>query len=140
VFEYAKSDGTLWVLYPCMLNKLSNIYPVYPAHIPSFEDSELNPYTPQSIKSEQISRVSPIAVIGPRNTPRMQAQLGVFSIIHRDTTPIEELDTGKHCIRYRIPANAKKTLKQELSLLGVGRLQLFPELESIGHLLRGELK
>ena len=139
ICEYPKSDGVLWVLYPRILNNISNIFPDYPKYIPSFEDKELNAYTPQSIRSEKTSKMKPLAVIGPRNTPRMQAQLGVFTVIHRDTTPIDDLANGEHVLRYVIPKKAKLKIVEELRLLGVGRLQLFPELESIGYLLQGDI-
>lgn len=139
VCEQQKYDGALWVLYPCMLNKISNINPDYPNYIPNFYDKELNPYTPEIVKSEKTSRMKSIAVIGPRNTPRMQAQLGVFSITHRDLTPIEALGDKKHVIKYLVPKNSKNKILKELSLLGVGRFQLFPELDSIGTMLKGDL-
>jgi hypothetical protein len=108
----------------------------YPKYIPSFEDDVLNSYTPSNMSSEKISRLKPIAVIGPRNTTRMQAQLGVFTVIHRDATPIEELSDGKHIVKLEIPHDRKEYIRRELSILGMGRFQLFPELQSLGDILK----
>lgn len=77
-------DGALWVLRPTALNAVSNISPDYPKYIPNFDDNILQNYTPTALASEKVTRMNPIAVIGPRSTPRMQAQLGVFTVIHRD--------------------------------------------------------
>ena len=69
----------------------------------------------------------------------MQAQLGAFTVIHRDPTSIENVGKGDHILKYRIPCEAKERLSRELSLLSIGRFQLFPELQSLGELLTGEL-
>ena len=78
--------------------------------------------------------------MGARNTPRMQAQLGVFTIIHREAIAIEELDDRSHVWRYIIPKQSKKVIIEELSRIKVGKFQLFPEIESIGEILREEIK
>lgn len=137
---YSNVDGALWVLYPTHLNKLGSIEPDYENYIPTFEDDSLTPYTPKVISAETTSRMNPIAVIGPRNTERMQAQLGVFTVIHRVPTPIEKVGDGKHVIKYIIPKEKKKHLLEELSFLKIGKFQLFPELQSMGDILKENLK
>ncbi len=84
--------------------------------------------------------ILPIAAIATRNNPRIQAQLGVFTISHLKKTPIEEIEGGKHCVKFTIPASAKERLRQELRILGLTRFQVFPELTSIGDNLREQLK
>ena len=129
-------DGALWVLDPTQLNSTSRISPDYERYIPSFDDDTTHNYSPSSLLSETMSRLDPIAVIGPRNTPRMQAQLGVFTVIHRDPTAIEDVGNGTHIMKYRIPRDAKKTLRKELSMLAVNKFQLFPDLQNLGEILR----
>lgn len=129
-------DGALWVLLPVELNKHSNIEPEYFYDIPSFEDDVLKNYTPESIASENTSKLFPIAAIAPRNSKRMQSQLGVFTIIHRLDVAIEEVGDKKHVWRYIIPKESKKDILRELKLLGVGKFQLFPELQSIGDAIK----
>ena len=96
-------------------------------------------YEPEILKSEKLSRLKPIAVIGPRNTPRMQAQLGVHTIIHRDPIAIELVGDGSHVKKILIPSAAKVNIKKELELMSYGQFQLFPELQTIGKILRDEL-
>jgi hypothetical protein len=139
VIAHPNKDGALWMLFPHRLNESSNIRPNYPKYIPSFDDDLLKTYTPTGLATETTSRLRPIAVIGPRNTTRMQAQLGVFTVAHRDPTPIEAIDGGAHVRKYVVPGKAKQTIVSELALLGIGRFQLFPELQSIGENLKGGL-
>jgi hypothetical protein len=135
VTENTEAEGALWVLLPTVLNEKSNYRPDFPLEIPSFEQEDLKNYSPEVVASEHRSRLFPMAAIAPRNSPRMQSQQGVFTVSHREDTPIE--DTGApgaardHIWRYIIPAEAKNTIKSELKVLGITRFQLFPELSSL---------
>lgn len=138
VYEKPNKDGALWVLLPCALNKISNITHPYSRYIPHFGERNVNNYSPESVSSETTTSLKPIAIIGPRNTARMQSQLGVFTIIHRDSIAIEEIDTHSHVWRYIIPKKRKKTILAELTRIKIGKFQLFPEIQSIGDILREE--
>jgi hypothetical protein len=134
VYDLSKVDGCLWALLPNELNKLAKINDV-----PSFEEnSEIGSYDPDVFYKETISKLSPMAIIAPRNNARMQAQLSVYTINHRDNTPFEELGDRKHVWRYIVPKESKKAILKELELIGIGKFQLFPELQSIGDILKGE--
>ncbi|HYX28597.1 MAG TPA: FRG domain-containing protein [Pyrinomonadaceae bacterium] len=132
-----KKDGALWLLFPLELNAYSTKAQVY---IPSFEDDWLQNYSVDQYSKEKDNGILPIAAIATRNNPRIQAQLGVFTISHLKKTPMEEIEDGKHCVKLLIPAGSKESLRQELRILGVTRFQVFPELTSIGDNLREELK
>jgi hypothetical protein len=133
-YERPKEDGAVWALLPGELNREANV-----DDIPSFEEDDvLRSYDPDFFIRETTSRLLPLAIIAPRNSARMQAQLSVFTINHRDNTPIEEIGKKQHIWRYIIPKEYKPTVLKELQLIGVGRFQLFPELQSIGEMLRGE--
>lgn len=138
VTEDQTDEGALWILLPTMLNEKSNYRPDYPLEIPSFEDEDLKNYLPETVASEHRSRLFPMAAIAPRNSPRMQSQQGVFTISHRENTPIEEVGaTGApldHVWRYLIPPDAKDALRSELKILGTTRFQLFPELDSLSQI------
>lgn len=133
--EYWDKDGALWLLFPVLLNQVSGYKPRFHADIPSDEDEVFMNYVTSTLDSEQTTEQKPLAAIVARNSPRMQAQQGVFTISHRDRTPIEKLGEvgkrGKHIIKYTIPAGRKDDMLKELALLGISRFQLFPELESI---------
>lgn len=134
----AKSkDGALWVLYPMELNQYSTADDVY---IPSFEDEWLANYSVTEYSKGKDNGILPLAAIATRNNPRIQAQLGVFTISHRKKSPIEEIEKGTHCIKIVIPKDAKKSLNEELRILGITKFQIFPELASIGDSLKEEFK
>jgi hypothetical protein len=128
-------DGALWVLLPCELNLKSNYRPDFEFEIPSFEDEHLKGYVPSTIASESKSKLLPMAAIAPRNSSRMQAQQGVFTISHRENIFIDQAGPDgapkNHIWKYKIPQNKKERLRKELVMLGITRFQLFPELESL---------
>ncbi|MBB5058398.1 hypothetical protein HDF16_003112 [Granulicella aggregans] len=127
-------DSVLWMLLPTVLNSKSNIRPAFEHEIPSFEDEELKNYLPSTISREIRSRLNPVAAIAPRNSPRMQAQQGVFTITHRDNVYIDEVgepNTRDHIWRYLIPGVAKADLRADLRRLGITKFSVFPELSSI---------
>jgi len=67
----------------------------------------------------------------------MVAQLGVFTITHRTPTSIEEVGDQSHVWRFIIPAGVKKAILQELAVLSINQLSLFPELTSVANLAKG---
>jgi hypothetical protein len=108
----------------------------YANEIPAFGlDDVLDSYLPSRVDKSP-APLKPVAVMGPRNTPRMAAQLGVFTINHMEHEPIENIAGGKHVWRWIIPASAKKHLLNELALLGISALTLFPELDRVADLSR----
>ena len=131
-----KKDGAVWVLFPLELNEHSTKAQVY---IPSFEDEWLANYSVDQYSKEKDNGILPLAAIATRNNPRIQAQLGVFTISHIKKTPIEEIEKGEHCIKLKVPAAAKESLRQELRILSLSRFQVFPELASIGGILKEQL-
>ena len=77
-------DGALWALMPTLLNSKSNYRPAYELEVPSPDDAPMNNYQPLTIAMEQRSSLYPMAAIARRNSARMQAQQGVFTISHRE--------------------------------------------------------
>jgi len=118
---------------PTELNKHNRYRPEFEFEIPSFEDDDLNNYLPSIISSERKTSLLPMAAIAPRNSPRMQAQQGVFTISHRDNIYVNDAgsDPKHHIWKYNIPKEHKENLLNELTLLGINKFQLFPELGSL---------
>ena len=135
VEDISEMDGALWMLDPTSLNRASRLSFPYERYIPSFDDEIIQNYLPSVLQQDRGSAWDPVAFIGPRNTPRMQAQLGVFTVIHRDAIPVECVGSKDHVRKIRIPAGAKCTLRNELSLLAMNKFQLFPDLQSLGESL-----
>lgn len=136
VNDYTEKDAVLWVLSPQQLNGNSNESETY---IPAFEERDyLGSYTTEKYDKGTDKGILPIAAIATRNNPRIQAQMGVFTISHREKTPIDEIGKKSHVKKYVIPFALKEQIMKELSLLGVSRFSVFPELPSIGAVLKEE--
>jgi hypothetical protein len=134
------SDGALWSLKPTELNKISGINVGEKNFILCFDDDELKNYSVESLTQNQRIKLYPLATIATRNNPRIQAQLGVFTIHHLDHSPIETACKNDEVIKYIIPSIYKESLRKELKLLGISKFTLFPELSSIGEILKGSYK
>lgn len=130
--KHLKFDGAVWCLDPVALNKEARISSFkFDNEIPSFGlDKVMNSYLP-SLVDESTSVLAPVAIVGPRNTARMAAQLGVFTVNHQDHKPIEDIGEGRHIWRWIVPHAAKKKLRRELKLLGFTALTLFPDLDRV---------
>lgn len=129
-------DGVIWVLFPLELN--DNILVLESTKsLPSFDENEdmMSGYAPQNYP---VTETSPtIAFLAPRNSPRMQSQLSVFTIDgHKNTTPINETGKKNHTWKYIIPKDLKETIRNQLKLFGINSFQIYPELESIREKLK----
>lgn len=135
-------DAALWVLRPTELNRHAKIDDAHePFFIPSFDDEELLNYSVESLsRGPKRTKLQPIATIATRNNPRIQAQLGVFTIHHLDETSIESIGDSGHIACYQIPAAAKPIIQKQLLLLGFSKFTMFPELSSVGDNINRGLK
>ncbi|MCP5398579.1 MAG: FRG domain-containing protein [Sphingomonas sp.] len=135
------TDAALWCLWPTVLNQNANIVDkVEGQYIPSFDDDELQTYTVDSLRQNTRLELFPVATIATRNNARIQAQMGTFTIHHNKKIAIEDVGDQSHIARYVIPHAARQTLADELKLLGMTRFSLFPELASVGAILKDMMK
>lgn len=132
--KHQGEDAALWCLRPSDLNKKANIQDAHEEFfIPSFDDQELKNYSLESLASgPKRTRLSPIATIATRNNPRIQAQLGVFTIHHLDEVALEDIGDSSHVVKYTIPAITRELILNQLRVLGFSKFTMFPELASIG--------
>lgn len=129
-------DAVIWALKPTELNKLSNIKNKFEEfYIPSFEDEEVQAYDMKSVMNARVE-LNPLAVIATRNNPRIQAQMGVFTIHSYEKVSIENIGEQSHVIKYIIKKDAKKNMLKQLELLGITEFQLFPELDRINSIMK----
>ena len=128
--EDKDKDGALWVLDPGKLNENTN--KIKDPYIPAFEENDyMADFETAKFDSGMCAGLMPIAAIATRNNPRIQAQLGAFTI-SRSKTPIDKVGDQSHVTKYIIPKDSKLGIAEELRLLGLGKFQIFPELTSIG--------
>ena len=130
VADPTKRDGCVWVLDPEGLNKKAALASTDP--IPTLEDKSLQVYRPSELAQAVAGFTRPpVAVLAMRMFPRLVAQAGVFTLVHRVLTPLEDFEDGRYVGRILIPGSAKNTIRTDLYDIGVTRLALFPELESV---------
>jgi len=124
-----RSPGVVWCLDPLRLNELAGHGArVHCAGI----DTELDQYTTEAVKlSSAKADFKPVALIAPRSFPRLVAQQGVFTVTHRTRTALDQIPDATLLRRIRIPASAKPSMRDSLKTLGMGRLSLYPELQSL---------
>ena len=133
-------DGVLWLLLPTILNKNAALQQQHKWELPIFEDdnADLRSYRPDRFHMEEQSAMPPVAGIAMKYSLRMQAQHSVFTITHRDQTPIEKLDDPerKHIGRYIVSRGAKAKIRRQLDALKIDRLAMFPELDNVARVAR----
>ncbi len=138
--KHKNEDAVLWSLRPSELNKNAGINDAEEEFfIPSFEDEELMNYSVESIRQNARNQMKPLATIATRNNERIQAQHGVFTIHHNEKIAIENVGDRSHVIKYIVPKDQKPIIAKQLELLGFTKFQLFPELSSIGDIIKGGL-
>ena len=138
------TDGVLWCLLPIRLNHWALRWPIDSNALPMFTEKEaeysllqnegIKNYLPLYVQNVDITKrplPPPAAGICPRTNQRMRAQFSVFTIHHADNTPLENVEDGTHIWRYKIPANKKIAIFDELRRIGITRLTLFPELDHV---------
>jgi FRG domain len=125
--------GAVWCLYPNELNMISKLDMNPPEDIPCFgDDVLLEKYLPSRVIGVTTADSNPVALVAPRQFKRLYAQQGVFTLFHRNATPIEQLGDQRHIRKIVIPVAAKARLRRELAYLRVDELALFPELDKVG--------
>lgn len=141
VNENPRSDGALWSLQPTKLNKHANINYAFDLEVPSFDqDPILENYLPSKLASEKTSDLQPIAAMAMRDNPRIYAQLGTFTITHREQYAVEDVADKKHIKCYTIPKARKNFIKKQLAYLKFTKLTLFPELDNVAIIAKEVLK
>lgn len=127
-----ETDAVVWCLDPMELNRKSGHRRRFDRDILAFGiDEVLNGYLPDRVGDDQGAELLPVAAIGPRNSTRMIAQSGTFTIMHRQRMAVEDVPGQEHVWRLVIPAAQKSNLRSELRLLGFNEFLLFPELETL---------
>lgn len=130
-------DGELWGLYPQKLNELSGIpgAPTRNNRILQFLGSEPM-CRPEKLAKDLGIEIPkyPLAIQAQMTFPRIINQQGAFTIHPRPkqgfTLP-EILVEERHLVRYIIPSGYKNKLRKDLAALGVTRVTLFPNLDSL---------
>ena len=124
-------DAALWFLDPISLNKHSGHKRAFKKDILAFDiDESLQQYLPDQVNA-RVTDLDPVAGIGPWNSTRMVAQAGTFTIMHANPVAVESVADSSHVWRMVIPAAARFSIREELTLLGITESMIFPDLDRI---------
>lgn len=125
-------DGHLWCMMPTVLNAQWGMTGAHPGDIPAFGVGPyLEDFSPEKVTSTPGLKRQPAAAIAPREAGRMMVQQSVFTVHHVRTEPLESYGDKSHIWRLVIPAQAKPEIRKQLATLGISRLSVFPDLDSV---------
>jgi hypothetical protein len=135
-----EEDGVIWVLVPTQLNRPI----VGEPRVLTATNARIQEVAALAFKkgaSNEESKPMALAFAAEEKDLRVLVQQGMFTL-HRDATCLTKIESppfqmGQAVLeRLRIPANRKKSIRDELSALGIRESILFPDLE----LLAREIK
>jgi hypothetical protein len=134
-YEPMKGSAAIWQLFPGELNakmgfrkgiKILPGYEIKPLLYPAFAGGE----SPDIV----------LAVMGQEVDLRMSVQQGAFTI-HGNNKALEcHTESATFLRKIVIPESNRETLRKELSLLGIRRSMLFPDIQNLARELALELK
>jgi FRG domain len=136
--DYAnKVDAAVWVLRPGLLN----LAVLGEVTITTCSNPEVLNYLlgPPHLRQRRINALSPIALRPERNSARLTAQKGGFTLHGRSPTSLDEFieqsnRSGKRSIplyKIIIPGERKMGILKELLQAGISHSVLFPEIQGI---------
>lgn len=127
----AARDACIWALDARMLNESQGFEPlIFPLDASSYEPL----IVPAFKNRKELNTVGVAMAI--EHDPRIQLQQGAFTI-HSSRTPIDAMDgAGEWLRRLVIPNAAILVLFDELTLLGIRKYSLFPDLSALTSELR----
>ena len=130
-----KEDGRVWCLLPKVYNTaVHHVHTPTAGDILCFDvDPELDEFLPARIGAPGARVLPPIAAIASQQFHRIYAQHGVFTVFHRKYDPLETEATPQSLKQLLIPAKAKRRIMEELTVLKIDKLALFPSLTSVAN-------
>ncbi|GAB2883189.1 FRG domain-containing protein [Uliginosibacterium flavum] len=122
------AQAAIWMLNPGKLNQIVARTP----YIPFLTDNYVAPSVKAAFTtSNNDSDRHAISVLAPRTDRRMAAQLGNYTI-HDQRIPLEtHPDSGEFLARVLIPESAYNKIRSDLSVAGIKRSSLFPDLSTL---------
>lgn len=129
---YCDDSPTIWMLDAGTLNKRTCGEDCL--YVPG--GAKTTGYLPEFLAEYERDNELPIAILPPRTNNRIAAQQGMFTLHGKSVAPLEALARPDDPSPIRLApivldANGVCHLWNELQVLGVGRLGIFPELDSV---------
>jgi hypothetical protein len=141
--KFSKKDGALYFLDPVEFNDHAGHAKSENKEIFSFGiDPSADEYLLTKLNAgNPKSKTPPIAIIGSKDSIRIQAQEGVFVAHHHDMLWMEnEFPSCSWAWRHKIPKESKKEILQELGLLLIDHFTVYPQLDHLARRIKETLK
>lgn len=124
--RHAERDACIWGLDPACLNELQGFEPlIFPLDAISYE-----PLITPAFKNRDEPNAVGVAM-ALEHDARIQLQQGAFTI-HSIRTPLNLLPGAHNCLcKLLIPYEAVASLFEELTMLGIRKYTLFPDLGAL---------
>lgn len=137
---YTKSN-TLWILKPAIWNKHALSHINYPEEVLTPRDEGINGH--RSTIDFGGMAVSPVAMYGAHNSPRIVAQRGAFTIFGQKTASMDKIyDEDKFpagsLIKLVFAPQHIGAIKNSILQNGVSESVVFPDLTGLAHEIRRE--
>ena len=129
--ESADAKSSIWMFAPSNFNSSSPVGKI----IPSLHHERVKPIVHAAFNSSYspLKEDESIAVTAPRKDVRMTVQLCNFTI-HGNRLPIEDYpNTNDFLAKISIPIEFQNKIKRDLSVVGVRRSSVFPDLTNLAH-------
>lgn len=127
-----EENPIVWSVNPYLLNSLS-IEIESDESIPNlFEDDDCFKFIEQNYSIKATKTKYPIVVSGLKNNARIEAQQGLFCLYPINGKPLEEFkDKDDYLQGIEINKETIDEIKKDLFFLGIKKINVFPELQSI---------
>lgn len=136
--NFSTSEPIVWLLNPYLLNEKFTAIPK--GTIPIIEKEDMiTKAIDIHYAIDKDSDAYPIAISGPLNNSRIQAQRGVFTLFPNKDTPLDKYEDSHIFLKgIKIENNKILAIKKQLFYLGFNESTIFPELDSLSKDIQAE--
>jgi hypothetical protein len=139
VISLPGEDGTVWVTHPWSINQVFHQMETLPtSDTPEFSKYTLDLFAPHVEEQRKVIAKFPIALRPTRNSPRIIAQKGTFTLHGSEKIGLEEYAANKkkemvniYLEKIIIDGGHKQDLLKQLYLAGISCSTIFPELDGL---------
>lgn len=128
----AESDPTLWILDPIRWNQSAKqLQDFSDVGILTTDSEELTPYAAVNRDGQDLVRryLTPLAIYGTHNSPRIVAQRGAFTVAGNSLNPLESFGPEDETVIWKVSLNyGREQMVNDLATLGFAESMVFPDL------------
>jgi hypothetical protein len=128
-------NAIVWMMDPCQLNNLSEIYFADPNEFPISWGNEHSPAVKNiqaAFQSDSMGMSYPICFIPTYIHPRMAVQRSTFTVHGKKKIGISSVEGLTHLSKFVLNGDRKESLLEDLRLLGMSYRSLFPDFDGLG--------